>query len=187
MGRIGKEQHRGINIFRSRVSFVLRSLSTGSERRLNLLPPLQVCYLIAEIEVISMEELTCCTKPFCLWRAFSDGHSQSTYSTHLPVTATMQNCLLIDITCFTPLHRFHLSVRLVDLQDTSVWMAWSAGIQPLTNNLLTESLSVQNGSGVQRSARLRALPFNQMIFTIHPLIICLWLKKREKYLDKDTP
>lgn len=68
--------------------------------------------------------------------------------------------------------------------DTSVWMAWSAGIQPVSNNnLLTESLSVPNGSGVQQSASLRALPFNK-IFTIHLFIICLWLKK--KYSDKGT-
>lgn len=100
MGRIGKKQHKWIIIFSFRVSFVLKSLSTESGGRLNLLLPSHVWYLVAEIQVISMEERSWCAKKFCVWGAFSDGHSQSTYSTHMPIIAVVWNHLLTYIMCF---------------------------------------------------------------------------------------
>lgn len=94
------KQHKWIIIFSFRISFILKPLSTESGGRFNLLLPSHVCYLVAQIQVIFMQELSSCARNFCLWSAFSDGHSQSTYSTHMPVITRVCNCVLIYITYF---------------------------------------------------------------------------------------
>lgn len=151
MGRIGKKQHKWIIIFNFWVSFVLKSLSTESRGRLSLLLPSHVCYLVAEVQVISMEELSWYAKTFCLWGAFNDGHSQSK---HVPIIAMVWKCVLIYIMCFVQiLYRVHLFfVRGISaghiclgglglwqgLQGFSLWVRYTC-IQPTRTETSTYS------------------------------------------------